>query len=285
MTSRPQRTTRSSAAAAQSGTMSPSTGLSPVIGRGNQTTNNATLTQAKGARTSTATRANGHYASGSSYMYTSTTATPSAANIKSKTQVKTMPSTNPRSTTTTRSSAHSTPEYGISSRRSSSAALRRTDLMVTGNKDASLSATLSVQQTPAGVRRVVLGQVNGTTPAASVVARPRSKLSAVGGAAATPATVNRKSALSRDSIASTGTVTTTTIKSHGMESYNAEKEPIKVRSSAGAEFGSSGELTRLSQAYLRIRPPPPGISTSNYIKVVNENEVLMMPPAVSGQRE
>lgn len=34
------------------------------------------------------------------------------------------------------------------------------------------------------------------------------------------------------------------------------------------------------QAYLRIRPPPNGVSAAaNYITVVNENEVLMTPPA------
>ena len=40
------------------------------------------------------------------------------------------------------------------------------------------------------------------------------------------------------------------------------------------------------QAFLRIMPPPVGADTSasNYIQLINENEVLMVPPAVSVRR-
>lgn len=46
------------------------------------------------------------------------------------------------------------------------------------------------------------------------------------------------------------------------------------------EKESLTSLCFASQAYLRIRPAPPGVRLQSYIQVLNDTDVLMVPPAV-----
>ena len=61
--------------------------------------------------------------------------------------------------------------------------------------------------------------------------------------------------------------------------YNPAREPIKVSSHCRPAIFTTDCI---HQAYLRIRSAPSSSeSEANYIQVVNESEVLMVPPPVS----
>ncbi|BGP33502.1 hypothetical protein JCM10296v2_005306 [Rhodotorula toruloides] len=78
-------------------------------------------------------------------------------------------------------------------------------------------------------------------------------------------------------------------KTPGLLSRITSRESLRQPKTPAAHSGAVGHLARASdgfegpkepiKAYLRIRPAPPGVPLQSYIQVLNDTDVLMVPPA------
>ncbi|BGP09522.1 hypothetical protein JCM10049v2_005395 [Rhodotorula toruloides] len=78
-------------------------------------------------------------------------------------------------------------------------------------------------------------------------------------------------------------------KTPGLLSRMTSRESLRQPKTPAAHSGAVGHLARASdgfegpreplKAYLRIRPAPPGVRLQSYIQVLNDTDVLMVPPA------
>ncbi|GAA5991219.1 hypothetical protein JCM10908_006590 [Rhodotorula pacifica] len=168
-----------------------------------------------------------------------------------------------RHQTTTRSSRANTP---VPPTEATAAARTR----VSTARTASTTATPRPQWGATARTTATSNNYNVSTPPQSAIRRT-APATGGGGSLAVPGTAQRTRTpgqgllsrmTSRDSLRQAATKTparASTAQSSTVDSYDGTREPLK--------------------AYLRIRPAPEGVPLQSYIQVLNETDVLMVPPA------
>lgn len=245
MATRPSRVTRSSAAATSAGSATAAPSRQPRTGGGPAALSAQSTSTANPPPTRRTTRSS----------RANTPAPVPEATAGPRTRVSTARTTT--TSTTTASTSTTRPQWGASNAAARSAAAAH--------------------------------HANVSTPPPSALKRPAGASLAVPGTAQrarTPGQGLLSRMTSRDSLRHAATKTPARTSSNSLDAYDGTREPIKVRRVERSLPAYQLNANRsLRQAYLRIRPAPEGVPLQSYIQVLNETDVLMVPPAVSHDQQ